>query len=139
MFWIFSNGNGCQIGLCGYGNQEFEIYSFNNFVIVNVFFELVMWVLVIIVCCEIVGSNQFIFGKIDLVGKVQVKYGMVEVCMVMFLVGVGLWLVMWMLGISLQIWLCNGEIDIMEQGGCQFVGVLVVLLDCFVGFNVIIY
>ena len=28
--WNTYDGNGCQIGLCGYGNQELEYYSPNN-------------------------------------------------------------------------------------------------------------
>ena len=37
--WTASNGNGCQIGLCGYGNQELEYYHPDNLGIANVPFE----------------------------------------------------------------------------------------------------
>ncbi|UUZ49476.1 hypothetical protein LP420_04035 [Massilia sp. B-10] len=37
--WTATDGNGCQINLCGYGNQELEYYSPNNLSVVNVPFE----------------------------------------------------------------------------------------------------
>ncbi len=137
--WTPSNGNGCQIGLCGYGNQELETYSPNNLSIVNVPFEPATRALAITARRETVGSNAFTSGKIDSAGKVQVKYGMVEVRMATPSVGVGLWPAMWMLGTSPQTWPRNGEIDIMEQGGRQPAGVPSVSPDRFVGSNVITY
>lgn len=137
--WTASNGNGCQIGLCGYGNQELENYTPNNLSIVNVPFEPGTRALAITARRESVGSNAFTSGKIDSSGKVQVKYGMVEVRMATPSVGVGLWPAVWMLGTSLQPWPRKGEIDIMEQGGHQPAGVPQVSPDRFVGSNVITY
>ena len=37
--WNTFDGNGCQIGLCGYGNQELEDYRPDNLGIANVPFE----------------------------------------------------------------------------------------------------
>ena len=37
--WTPSDGNGCQIGLCGYGNAELEYYSPRNLTIADVPFE----------------------------------------------------------------------------------------------------
>ena len=137
--WAASNGNGCQIGLCGYGNQELEFYSPNNLGIVNVPFEPGTRALAITARRETIGSNTFTSGKIDSSGKVQVKYGMVEIRMATPSVGVGLWPAAWMLGTSLQPWPRKGEIDIMEQGGRQPAGVPQVSPDRFVGSNVITY
>lgn len=137
--WTPSNGNGCQIGLCGYGNQELETYSPNNLSIVNVPFEPATRALAITARRETIGGNAFTSGKIDSAGKVQVKYGMIEVRMATPSVGVGLWPAMWMLGTSPQTWPRNGEIDIMEQGGRQPAGVPAVSPDRFVGSNVITY
>lgn len=137
--WTASNGNGCQIGLCGYGNQELEFYSPNNLSIVNVPFEPATRALAITARRETVGGNVFTSGKIDSSGKVQVKYGMVEIRMATPSVGVGLWPAAWMLGTSLQPWPRKGEIDIMEQGGRQPAGVPQVSPDRFVGSNVITY
>jgi hypothetical protein len=120
--WAASNGNGCQIGLCGYGNQELQFYSPNNLSIVNVPFEPATRALAITARREVVGSNQFTSGKVDTAGKVQVKYGLVEVRMATPKVGVGLWPAAWMLGTSPQSWPRKGEIDLMEMGGRQPAG-----------------
>lgn len=135
--WATYDGNGCQIGLCGYGNQELQTYSPNNLSIVNVPFEPGTRALAITARRETVGSNQFTSGKVDTAGKVQVKYGMVEIRMATPKVGVGLWPAAWMLGTTLQPWPRKGEIDIMEMGGRQPAGLPAVSPDQFVGSNVI--
>jgi beta-glucanase (GH16 family) len=137
--WSTFDGNGCQIGLCGYGNQELEYYSPNNLGIVNVPFEPGTRALAIAARREVVGSNQFTSGKIDSAGKVQVKYGMIEIRAATPSVGVGLWPALWMLGTSPQAWPRKGEVDIMEQGGRQPAGLPSVSPDQFVGSNVITY
>jgi beta-glucanase (GH16 family) len=137
--WAASNGNGCQIGLCGYGNQELQFYSPNNLSIVNVPFEPATRALAITARREVVGSNQFTSGKVDTAGKVQVKYGLVEVRMATPKVGVGLWPAAWMLGTSPQSWPRKGEIDLMEMGGRQPAGLPPISPDQFVGSNVIFF
>jgi len=137
--WSTFDGNGCQIGLCGYGNQELEYYSPNNVGIVNVPFEAGTRALAITARREAIGSNQFTSGKLDSAGKVQVKYGMIEIRAATPSVGVGLWPALWMLGTSPQAWPRKGEIDIMEQGGRQPAGLPTVSPDQFVGSNVITY
>ncbi|MFG6431047.1 glycoside hydrolase family 16 protein [Roseateles sp. LYH14W] len=137
--WTATTGNGCQIGLCGYGNQELQYYSPNNLSIANVPFEPATRALAITARREVVGSNQFTSGKIDTAGKVQVKYGMVEVRMASPKVGVGLWPAAWMLGTSPQVWPRKGEIDIMEQGGRQPAGLPAISPEQFVGANVITF
>lgn len=114
--WSASDGNGCQINLCGYGNAELQYYSPNNLSIVNVPFESGTRALAIQARRQTVGSNVFTSGKIDTKGKVQVQYGMVEVRMATPNVDTGLWPAAWMLGVSPQTWPRNGEIDIMEMG-----------------------
>ncbi|MGM9479823.1 glycoside hydrolase family 16 protein [Roseateles sp. NT4] len=137
--WSTYDGNGCQIGLCGYGNQELEYYRPGNLSIVNVPFEPNTRALAITAKREVMGSNQFTSGKLDSAGKVQVKYGMIEIRAATPSVGVGLWPALWMLGTSLQPWPRKGEIDIMEQGGRQPAGLPAVSPDQFVGSNVITY
>ena len=137
--WTATTGNGCQIGLCGYGNQELQHYSPNNLSIANVPFEPGTRALAITAKRETIGSNQFTSGKLDTSGKVQVKYGMVEVRMASPKVGVGLWPAAWMLGTSPQAWPRKGEIDIMEQGGRQPAGLPPISPEQFVGANVITF
>ena len=114
--WSASDGNGCQINLCGYGNAELQTYSPNNLSIVNVPFESGTRALAIQARSQSVGSNAFTSGKVDTKGKVQVQYGMIEVRMAAPNVQTGLWPAAWLLGTSAQSWPRNGEIDIMEMG-----------------------
>ena len=114
--WTATDGNGCQINLCGYGNAELEYYSPNNLSIVNVPFESGTRALAIRAQSQTVGSNVFTSGKVDTRGKVQVQYGMIEVRLATPSVGVGLWPAAWLLGVSPQTWPRNGEIDMMEMG-----------------------
>ncbi len=137
--WTASNGNGCQINLCGYGNQELQFYSPGNLSIADVPFEPGTRALAITARREVNGANQFTSGKIDSSGKVQVKYGLIEVRMATPKVGVGLWPAAWLLGTSPQVWPRNGEIDMMEQGGRQPAGLPAISPDQFVGSNVIFF
>jgi beta-glucanase (GH16 family) len=114
--WTATDGNGCQINLCGYGNQELEYYSPNNVSIADVPFEPGTRALAIRAQNQTVGSNVFTSGKIDTHGKVQVQYGMIEIRMATPNIATGLWPAAWMLGTSAQTWPRNGEIDIMEMG-----------------------
>ncbi|MET0265139.1 MAG: glycoside hydrolase family 16 protein, partial [Duganella sp.] len=139
--WNAVNGNGCQVNLCGYGNQELQSYSPNNLSIVNVPFESNTRALAIRAQNQTVGSNVFTSGKVDTQGKVQVQYGMIEVRMATPALGNGLWPAAWMLGVSPQTWPRNGEIDIMEMGHKASVraaaGSPTPGADHFVGANVI--
>lgn len=139
--WTASDGNGCQIGLCGYGNAELQYYSPNNVSIANVPFESGTRALAIQARRQTVGSNVFTSGKIDTKGKVQVQYGMVEVRMATPDVATGLWPAAWMLGVSPQTWPRNGEIDIMEMGHKASVRATAgnPSANHFVGANVITY
>jgi beta-glucanase (GH16 family) len=114
--WTPTDGNGCQINLCGYGNAELEYYSPNNLAIVNVPFESGTRALAIKAQSQTVGSNVFTSGKVDTKGKVQVQYGMIEMRVSTPAVGNGLWPAAWLLGVSPQTWPRNGEIDVMEMG-----------------------
>lgn len=114
--WNLQDGNGCQIGLCGYGNAELQYYSPNNASIVNVPFESGTRALAIQARSQTIGSNVFTSARLDTKNKVQVQYGMIEVRMATPNLGTGLWPAAWMLGVSPQTWPRNGEIDIMEMG-----------------------
>ena len=139
--WTTYDGNGCQINLCGYGNQELEYYSPNNLSIVNVPFEGGTRALAIKAQNQTVGSNVFTSGKVDSFGKVQVQYGMVEMRIATPQLGIGLWPAAWMLGTSPQSWPRKGEIDIMEMGhkasSRAAAGSPTPAIDNFTGSNVI--
>lgn len=117
--WTPYNGDGCQIGLCGYGNAELESYSPSNLSIVNVPFEPGTRALAIQAQRQVAGNSQFTSGKLDSYGKVQVQYGMIEVRIAAPNVQTGLWPAAWLLGTTAQSWPTKGEIDMMEQGHKQ--------------------
>lgn len=121
VYWSYDFGNQ-EVG--GWGNYELEYYIFN---VCNVQIDgSGMFVIIV----EKVFNFGFcwnglfcgyIFVCIYINGKVSFIYGKVEVCMKLF-VGVGIWLVFWMLGIDFVIvgWLVFGEFDIMEFVGKMF-------------------
>jgi beta-glucanase (GH16 family) len=139
--WTPYNGDGCQIGLCGYGNAELESYSPNNLSIVNVPFEPGTRALAIQAVRQVAGNSQFTSGKIDSYNKVQVQYGMIEIRMAAPNVQTGLWPAAWLLGTTAQSWPTKGEIDVMEQGHKQSIwsAAGAASPNNFVGSNVITY
>jgi beta-glucanase (GH16 family) len=114
--WNSIEGDGCAIGLCGWGNQELQYYRANNLSIENVPFEPSTKALAIQAKREAFGSSSFTSGKITTENKLQIQYGMTEIRMSTPQVGMGLWPAAWMLGTSLATWPAKGEIDIMEMG-----------------------
>ncbi|MGV8836109.1 glycoside hydrolase family 16 protein [Cellvibrio sp.] len=114
--WNSIEGDGCAIGLCGWGNQELQYYRANNLTIENVPFEPATKALAIQAKRETFGGSAFTSGKITTENKLQIKYGMIEIRMSTPQVGLGLWPAAWMLGTSLATWPAKGEIDIMEMG-----------------------
>jgi beta-glucanase (GH16 family) len=114
--WNAIDGDGCGIGLCGWGNQELEYYRPNNLSIDDVPFEAGTKALAIQARREGFGGKPFTSGKITTEGKLQVKYGLVEFRMSTPQIGTGLWPAGWMLGTTLATWPAKGELDIVEMG-----------------------
>lgn len=141
--WNVIEGDGCAIGLCGWGNQELEYYRAANVAIENVPFEPNTRALAIQVRREAFGGKGFTSGKLDSHNKVQVQYGMIELRISTPAVGVGLWPAAWMLGTSLAGWPSKGELDIMEMGhralGRAEAGFGGADINSYVGSNAIFY
>lgn len=141
--WNVIEGDGCAIGLCGWGNQELEYYRANNVTIENVPFEPGTRALAIEARREAFGGKGFTSGKLDTANKVQVQYGMIELRISTPRVGVGLWPAAWMLGTSLASWPSKGELDIMEMGhralGRAEAGFGGADINSYVGSNAIFY
>jgi beta-glucanase (GH16 family) len=114
--WNSIDGDGCEIGLCGWGNMELEHYRPGNVSVVNVPFETATKALAIQARRETYGTRSFTSGKVTTANKLEVKYGMIEFRMSTPQVGTGLWPAGWMLGTSLATWPAKGELDIMEMG-----------------------
>jgi len=114
--WTIDIGNGCDQGLCGWGNQELESYQADNVSIAPIVGEPGNNALVLEARRETAGEEQFTSGKILSEGKLTVHYGMIEVRMQVPDLETGYWPAIWMLGANGLPWPRRGEIDIMEMG-----------------------
>lgn len=106
--WTYALGDGCDQGICGWGNQELQTYTSNNTSIVN-------GQLVITARRETVNGKDFTSARLLTKDKVSVKYGRVEASIKLPDMNNGLWPAFWMLGDGNR-WPYTGEIDIMEAG-----------------------
>ncbi len=114
--WNADVGNGCEIGLCGWGNAELEYYREENLSIESVPGESGNNALVMEAKRESFGGFEFTSGKVTSEGNLSVHYGMIEIRMQTPDVDTGLWPAAWLLGTANLSWPAKGEIDMMEMG-----------------------
>ncbi|VXA96620.1 conserved hypothetical protein [Flavobacterium sp. 9AF] len=117
--WSKDIGDGCNIGLCGWGNQELQSYESNNVYIADIPGEAGNKALVLEAKNQVSGSRVFTSGKVNSDNKVAIHYGMVEVRVRVPNLNQGLWPAVWMLGTANLPWPAKGEIDMMEMGFSQ--------------------
>ena len=105
--WNYDLGDGCP-NLCGWGNDERQIYTKENVVVKDGN----------LVITATKDGNLYQSGKITTKGKVEFQYGSIE-ARLKVPSGQGLWPAFWMLGndIDTNTWPACGEIDIMEYVG----------------------
>lgn len=111
--WIYDVGNGCQIGLCGWGNSELQYYTSRpeNARIEN-------GRLVIEARREDFQGSAFTSARLKTEGRMHFKYGTLEARIKTPQVGNGLWPAYWMLG-TIGVWPARGEIDLLEAGSAS--------------------
>ncbi len=114
--WTPDVGDGCDIGLCGWGNQELQWYAEDNVSIQPVPGEPGNNALVFEARNESINGYSFTSGKVTSFDKIAVQYGMIETRIRVPNVDQGLWPAAWLLGTSTQPWPNKGEIDMMEMG-----------------------
>ena len=114
--WTPNIGNGCEIGLCGWGNAELEYYRQENLNIESIPGEAGNNALVLEARRENYEGFEFTSGKVDTEGNLSVHYGMIEIRMRTPSVETGLWPAAWLLGTANLSWPAKGEIDMMEMG-----------------------
>ncbi|CAM4006031.1 glycoside hydrolase family 16 protein [Pseudoalteromonas byunsanensis] len=114
--WNVDIGDGCDQGICGWGNQELQWYHSDNVSITDIVGEPGNRGLLIEARKESIGGKGFSSGKVHSKNKVSIQYGMIETRMKVSSVDTGLWPAIWMLGTSTASWPAKGEIDIMEMG-----------------------
>ena len=109
--WNYEVGNGCDLNLCGWGNNELQEYSNSAD---NVFLQDG----VLVIKATESASQTYSSGRIQTAGKQKFKFGRIDV-RAKLPVGQGLWPAIWMLGANIGEvgWPKCGEIDIMEYKG----------------------
>jgi beta-glucanase (GH16 family) len=109
--WVHDIGDGCEIGNCGWGNNELQYYRQQNVTVKD-------GILTITAKKEAFGSKQYTSSRIKTKGKADVKYGRIEARMKMP-IGKGIWPAFWMLPTDNVYggWPKSGEIDITEYLG----------------------
>jgi beta-glucanase (GH16 family) len=108
--WTFELGNGCNISLCGWGNNELEVYTDKpeNIKLDNG--------KLVITAQE--QSGGYTSARIKTENKQELRYGRIDV-RAKLPKGQGIWPAIWMLGENIDVvsWPACGEIDIMELVG----------------------
>jgi len=117
--WAPDIGDGCDIGLCGWGNQELQSYQSDNVYIADVPGEPGNKALVLEARNQTAGSRAFTSGKVTTQGNLAIHYGLVEVRLRVPNLDTGLWPAAWLLGTTNLTWPAKGEIDMMEMGFSQ--------------------
>jgi beta-glucanase (GH16 family) len=111
--WSYQFGDGCDINLCGWGNNELQWYQSENV-------ELSDGVLKIIAKEEKVGGKPYTSGRIRSLGMGDWTYGRFEAS-IKLPTGKGMWPAFWMLPTQQTYggWPQSGEIDIVELIGSE--------------------
>lgn len=141
--WNTDTGDGCDQGLCGWGNQELQWYLPDNIAIEDIHDEPGNRALAIYAKRQSAGGKSFTSGKIHSKDKLSVHYGMIEMRVKVPHLDTGLWPALWMLGTSAASWPAKGEIDLMEMGHSQagraMAGFPGAPINHYVGANLIFY
>ena len=104
--WRIVEGNGCDVGLCGWGNNEVQYYSQQAIGVVDGALSITV--------AE--NNGRITSGKLVSEGLFSQQYGRFE-ARINLPVGRGLWPAFWMMPHSDSAWPLAGEIDIMEWTG----------------------
>jgi len=109
--WRFQTGNGCNLGICGWGNNELQSYQESNSSVAN-------GMLTITAERNSGGSPEYTSSRLRTRGLGDWKYGRVEM-RAKLPFGQGVWPAFWMLPTDEVYggWAASGEIDIMEFVG----------------------
>jgi beta-glucanase (GH16 family) len=120
--WRPDTADGCQVGICGWGNQEKQFYASGPDNLAQDgrgHLILVARVAPAGLTCYY-GACRYTSAKITTRGKFHASPGLVE-ARIRLPMGQGLWPAFWMLGASYPAtsWPNCGELDIMENHGSQ--------------------
>lgn len=110
-YWGYDIGDGCEIGLCGWGNNEAQYYTYrdeDNARVEN-------GKLILEARKEQMGGKEYTSARLNTKDLLEITYGRVDIS-AKLPGGGGIWSALWMLGDPeiYGTWPKNGEIDIME-------------------------
>lgn len=106
--WEYMIGDGCDYGICGWGNSELQYYRAENISVAD-------GKLIIEARRENYGGKQFTSGRIRTYNKQDFLYGKME-ARIKVPTGFGMWPAFWMMPTDSVYggWAASGEIDILE-------------------------
>jgi beta-glucanase (GH16 family) len=109
--WSVQVGDGCDINLCGWGNNELQWYQADNVRVGG-------GILSITARAQPAGGRAYTSARIRTLGKGDWTYGRIDIRARLPL-GRGLWPAIWMLPSNNRYgtWAASGEIDIVELVG----------------------
>ena len=116
--WIHDIGTGSQYGMWGWGNGELQYYQPQNTILSNGAAKIEVKEEPNGIVDSWGASSYFSSSKITTKGIFDFRYGKVE-ARIKTIDGQGFWPAFWMLP-SNGSWPCDGEIDIMEQWGNDY-------------------
>ncbi|HSR51739.1 MAG TPA: family 16 glycosylhydrolase [Acidobacteriota bacterium] len=109
--WTPQIGDGCDMGICGWGNNELQYYQAENAVVED-------GLLKITARRQSVGGKRFTSARLRTINKGDFRFGRIE-ARLKLPAGQGMWPAFWMLSTDEVFggWPRSGEIDIMEARG----------------------
>ncbi|HLF62951.1 MAG TPA: family 16 glycosylhydrolase [Saprospiraceae bacterium] len=110
--WTYELGNGCAVGICGWGNNELESYTDEP---ANCRVEEGK-----LTITALESSGSYTSSRIKTQNQAEIQFGRIDI-RARLPKGQGIWPAIWMLGenITTAGWPACGEIDIMELVGHQ--------------------
>ena len=120
-FWSLDLGDGSQHGLTGWGNHERQYYTAEALTVDGGLAITARREKGVSQIETYYGPAEWTSGKIHTSGKVNFKYGYLEISAKMP-IGVGTWPALWLLGQSISVgspWPSCGEIDLFEGNGAK--------------------
>ena len=116
--WIHDIGTGSQYGLYGWGNSELQYYQPQNTILNNGSVKIIANLEPNGIVDSWNNTMYYSSSKITTKGTFDFRYGKVE-ARIKTVDGQGFWPAFWMLPTGGS-WPCDGEIDIMEQWGNNY-------------------
>ena len=116
--WVHDIGTGSQYGMWGWGNGELQYYQPQNTILNNGIAKIEVKEEPNGIVDSWGASSYFSSSKITTKGIFDFRYGKVE-ARIKTIDGQGFWPAFWMLPTGGS-WPCDGEIDIMEQWGNNY-------------------